>query len=299
MNDEPRATILSTETEALPDYLRRRERELIPKTAAPRGMLIPTEKELDAVRQSMEVVGIQRSYGDELTPFLDDESQSRGLSSHTAPKHLMIDGVAVNFTIKEMILAVLKDHFRTGATPVELRDYFKAVYGRDVDRASISPQLARSRDNGMISQSPEGFWRLPNSVAEKQIKEMIVQAFLNRFQKNAAVTALADLIRKEFGRFVETSNLLRQLHSLREDKIVIHEHNRDTWALDRKFREYFMLPDGPGLRGAMRKLQDDSDIAPQSPRPDRFPSPIFSAHKPAGAASARHSLRPLFSEGRE
>lgn len=274
MNDESRANVLSTETEALPEYLKRRELELIQQTAALRGMLVPKEKELDAVRQAMQAVGIQPSYAAALTPFLDDESQAGGSLAHTivtVPKQLVINGVAVNLTIKEMILAALKDHFHVGATPVELRNYFKAVYGRDVDRASISPQLARLRDNGMISQSPEGFWRLPKSVAEKQIKEMVIQAFLNRFQKDATVAALADFIREEFGRFVEHSYLLRQLHSLREDKIVTHEHNRDAWALDRKMRENFMLHDGPELRDAMRQLQDDSDTVPQDHRPHRFP----------------------------
>lgn len=58
------------------------------------------------------------------------------------------------FTIKQMILSALKDHFHDGATPTDLRDYMKNAYERDIDRNSISPQLARLREEGAVRQQP-------------------------------------------------------------------------------------------------------------------------------------------------
>jgi DNA-binding transcriptional ArsR family regulator len=268
MNDE-HLNVVSTETEALPSYLKRRERELIQQTAAIRGMLIPKEKELADVRQAMQAVGIQPSYASQMEPFLEekDAGSSSSAASHTVvtiPERLIVNGVVVSLTIKEMILAGMKDHFHNGATPIELRDYFKAVYGRDIDRNSISPQLARLRDNGMIEQSPEGFWRRPKSASEKQVKEMVIQALLNRFHKDATVKAFHDYIHEEYGRSIEIPNLLRQLHSLRESEILTHNINSDSWSFAPKKREVFMMYDHPSMREAMRELRDDSDSAAES-----------------------------------
>jgi hypothetical protein len=63
-------------------------------------------------------------------------------------------------TIKQMIDSALRDHFRDGATPAELRDYFKTAYGRDVSRSSISPQLARLQDAHRIEPTESGKWTL-------------------------------------------------------------------------------------------------------------------------------------------
>jgi hypothetical protein len=62
-------------------------------------------------------------------------------------------------TIKQMIDNALRDHFRKGATPIELREYFWIAYGRNIDRNSISPQLARLREGGRVIPVG-GKWKL-------------------------------------------------------------------------------------------------------------------------------------------
>ena len=157
-----RFNALAAGDEALPDYLKRRERELVQQTAALRGMLAPKEKELAEVRQAMQAVGIQRSYADELRPFLDQDQQNPyGILNQNPYTPLPL--LSQSMTIKEMILRALNDHFREGATPSELRDYMSTAYGREIDRNSISPQLARLREEGVIMQSnhpSDGKWRL-------------------------------------------------------------------------------------------------------------------------------------------
>jgi len=68
-------------------------------------------------------------------------------------------------TIKAMILTALSAHFHDGATPAELRTFIKDVFGREIDRTSMSPQLARLREEGAVEQS-DTKWRL--SERERQ-----------------------------------------------------------------------------------------------------------------------------------
>jgi hypothetical protein len=152
----------AAQDETLADYLKRRERELIQQTAAIRGLLAPKEQELATVRQAMQAIGVQQSYVDQLQPFLDQASDqppppTHGLlnSTEARPAPGILNSPAAGFpwealTIKDMILNALKDHFHSGATPSELSEYMKTAYGRDVDRNSIGPQLARLRDERLV-----------------------------------------------------------------------------------------------------------------------------------------------------
>jgi hypothetical protein len=271
MSDDPQpnallsVNILSSDGDvSISKYLVRRERELVQQTAALRGMLGPKEKELADVRQAMQAIGLTPSpyaeHVEALKPFLDGSqknppSHGGAFTAYPTPLSLLTE----NLTIKEMILRSLDDHFHNGATPSELSSYMLNAYGRTIDRNSISPQLARLRDNGMIEQSPEGFWRIPKSAGKKPIKEMIVQALLNRFHRDVTVKALHEYIREEYGRVIETPNLLRQLHSLRESDILTHNINRDAWSFAPQKREAFMMQSGFEFERVMRQLQDDPD----------------------------------------
>jgi hypothetical protein len=181
MDDTQQRTRLLAAEETLPDYLKRRERELVQQTAALRGMLAPKEKELAEVRQAMQVVGVQRSYTDELNTFLDpDEKNPYGGGTPNQNPYQLLSEMAgqagtplpllvESMTIKEMILRALSDHFHDGATPTELREYMRAAYSRDVDRNSISPQLARLRDEGHVQNAnvlnESGKWQLTRGVS--------------------------------------------------------------------------------------------------------------------------------------
>lgn len=152
--------------ETLADYLKRRERELIQQTAAIRGMLIPKEKQLEEVRQAMKAIGLERSYAEELKSFVDQgqDTPPPNCLSNTleAAAFQTMQAIAEGLTIKDLILRALNDHFHLGATPSELSDYMKAAYGREIDRNSISPQLARLRDEGLVQNTNalSGKWEI-------------------------------------------------------------------------------------------------------------------------------------------
>lgn len=177
-NPRPPANALSTMSdEQLSDYLKRRERELVQQTAAIRGTLAQKERELEQLWQAMKAIGIQRSYVEQLKPFLDQVGESLAMDdgllnpTETCPRNILLAPLPwenplaqAPQTIKEMILRALNDHFHQGATPSELRDYFKTAYGKEIDRNSISPQLARLREERLVQNTnalnESGKWQL-------------------------------------------------------------------------------------------------------------------------------------------
>ena len=166
-------------SEPLSEFLVRRERELTQQIDALRGQIVPKEQEREQIRTAMRALGLLTeapsaqpaspldallgtSPASVLATALSDGSILAippSNSGHTPPSL----GELLNptpLTIKQMALAALRDHFRQGATPAELRDYMKTAYGRDVDRNSISPQLARLRDQGAVQQHNDGKWSI-------------------------------------------------------------------------------------------------------------------------------------------
>jgi DNA-binding transcriptional ArsR family regulator len=163
----------------LADYLEIRERELESQISNVRGHLAPLEAELAQVRKIRSLIADARAAG--LTDLASDavlpdppagnfskvdvvaESALRALQSINEPRS-QLEVAAEQLTIKQMILRALRDHFDGGATPTELRDYMWSAFNKNVDRNSISPQLARLRDEGLVEQPPEllneGKWRL-------------------------------------------------------------------------------------------------------------------------------------------
>jgi len=88
-------------------------------------------------------------------------------SAHTPPSDPLAELAKIiseppppTMTIKQMIMAALRDHFHNGASPTELRDYMRAVYAKDVDRNSISPQLTRLREQGAVDMLTDGKWKI-------------------------------------------------------------------------------------------------------------------------------------------
>lgn len=183
VNQLATATVGANE-ESVGDFLQRRERELIQQTAALRGALVPKEAELAKVRQAMEALGIAPNGG-----ILGSLTLAAGmLSNASSPDHLPggfhpqgntpLPLLAGSMTIKEMIMNALTDHFQNGATPSELRDYMRNAYGREIDRNSIGPQLARLREEGAVEAAkfnegkPDegatvGKWRLKEKVERR------------------------------------------------------------------------------------------------------------------------------------
>ncbi|MGA8612285.1 MAG: hypothetical protein WB760_11300 [Xanthobacteraceae bacterium] len=131
---------------ALDEFLRRRHWHLSREAKAIMAALAPKEKELEKVQAAMQKYGIAGAM-----VRLDALPEGGVTVELEAP------------TIKQLIVDALRDHFRNGATGAELRDYFLAVHGRDIDRTSISPQLTRLREEGIVEQmtgADEGKWKL-------------------------------------------------------------------------------------------------------------------------------------------
>jgi hypothetical protein len=152
--DDPRPHVLLSEEEPLADYLKRRERELMQHAAAIRSTLAPVESQLEDVRRAMKAIGVQPGYVEQLLPYLDQSEAKPGILN--SPLYIE------SLTIKEMVLRALSEHFNEGATPSELSEYMRRSYRRDVDRNSISPQLARLREEGLVENTNalSGKWQL-------------------------------------------------------------------------------------------------------------------------------------------
>ena len=156
----------------LADYLEIRERELESQISNVRGHLASLETELAQVRKIRSLIADARAAGfidlasDAVLP--DPPAQSSleqvaqafqpAVSQLLAAQQLAF-AESEPLTIKEMILRALRDHFEKGASPSELRDYMRAAFGKEVDRNSISPQLARLREDGMVDMLNDGKWK--------------------------------------------------------------------------------------------------------------------------------------------
>jgi hypothetical protein len=140
--------------EPVNEFLVRRERELTQQIDALRGQIVPKEQERFAIRTAMYALGLLNKFEMPTETSLDElVGVPPSNSGHSTPNF-------PTFTIKQMALAALRDHFHKGATPSELRDYMKTAYGRDIDRNSIGPQLARLRDQGAVQQHNDGRWSI-------------------------------------------------------------------------------------------------------------------------------------------
>lgn len=148
----------------LAQYLDIREKELESQRSVVLGHLKPIDDELAQVKKMKALIASAREAG------LTDLASEALLAAPPQPPSGPIEAVQTaalkalseaDLTIKEMILRALRDHFHnTGASPSELRDYMKSAYEKDIDRNSISPQLARLREESMVDQLSDGKWKL-------------------------------------------------------------------------------------------------------------------------------------------
>ncbi|PCJ68820.1 MAG: hypothetical protein COA62_13390 [Rhodobiaceae bacterium] len=74
-------------------------------------------------------------------------------------------------TLKDLIKKALKEQFPEGATANELVDFFENAWDREVQRTSLSPQLSRLKDEGVVVLE-DNRWRLVKHQAMQPEKEM-------------------------------------------------------------------------------------------------------------------------------
>ena len=79
-------------------------------------------------------------------------------------------GVAREPIFKDKVRHALKTQYPQGATARELLQYINSNWGRQVKRASLSPQLSRLRQEGVITVE-NSIWKLV-TIEEKKISPM-------------------------------------------------------------------------------------------------------------------------------
>jgi len=132
------------------EFVRRRHWSLSKEANGIMASLTPKEQELENVQAAMQKLGVPGAI------VRLDALPGSGVTVEL--------GVEAP-TIKELILDALRTHFRHGATGTELSEHFLNVHGRNHDRTSISPQLTRLREEGIVEQVPgsDGKWILKTS----------------------------------------------------------------------------------------------------------------------------------------
>lgn len=140
------------------------------KASKLRDQLAPIEKDLADIRRAKAALGMNTSQ----SPLTD-------LIVHFATKKLDAKALAAQtlaggydpferLTIKGLVIKALDEHFREGATTQQLLDFFRDAWGRNVERASLSPQLSRLQSDGAITRLGELWKILPRGVSEEELK---------------------------------------------------------------------------------------------------------------------------------
>jgi hypothetical protein len=157
---------------SLRSFLERRERELTHQLAALRGQIESKQRELDEIKKvRATLTSSPPSPPDNISvevaaDVVRAEASRRSVNLIQQITNAAVTGLPAleqNPTIKSMILTALSSHFQDGATPAQLRTFIRDVFGREIHRTSMSPQLARLREEGVVEQSGTK-WR----IAERQ-----------------------------------------------------------------------------------------------------------------------------------
>jgi len=72
-----------------------------------------------------------------------DQCSFHGVVSPSPYEHL---------TMKQLVMKALTEHFQSGATAKQFREFFRDAWARNIDRASLSPQLSRLRSEKIIDR---------------------------------------------------------------------------------------------------------------------------------------------------
>jgi hypothetical protein len=149
--------------ESLREFLDRRERELLSE-------LLPTEATVAAIRAELAEIRRARNGvgGIPMPPSaallgsgpLDAIAPLTGIPFPDLSSPLLAKSDE-RPTIKELVvnaLATNQEFRRYGATAAELKECLKHMFDRDVEMSSLSPQLSRLRDDGVLTLE-NGKWK--------------------------------------------------------------------------------------------------------------------------------------------
>jgi len=141
-------------------YLAEREQKLKAELASLRGRIAPIERELFEIAQAQRAVGsvaaepfqaplFQTEPDEHVDPEAADlwKEYKRILAERTANPYFRL-------TIKQLVLKALNEQFHSGATALELLEFFESAWGRDdIARTSLSPQLSRLKAEQKIDRN--------------------------------------------------------------------------------------------------------------------------------------------------
>lgn len=175
--------------ETLREFFDRRERELKNRLEALQGQLKAITAELAEIERAREAAGpgtvalsaratLRTSGTTRLSPmttmFIDEPVGPPPLPFRSAFSLTGMSAYYASLTIKGLVMQAFKDNekFRQrGVTAGEIREFIRDAYGRDIDRASLSPQISRLFQDNLLF-SVEGTWHLNEALEnEKSLLE--------------------------------------------------------------------------------------------------------------------------------
>lgn len=142
----------------LTEFLAQRETELLDQIEDVRRSLHPLENELAQVRRAKAIISMEAAPRAPVSAFEEfDEIQ-------IAPYAEM--------TMKQLTIKALRDHFPRGATAQKLISFFSDAWGRaDVQRSSLSPQLTRLKQEGVIGLNGKTWYLVTDEKGPDETSE--------------------------------------------------------------------------------------------------------------------------------
>jgi hypothetical protein len=130
------------------EYLLDREAVLLDLIEELKARMVPLENELADVRRAKAALGPAPA------TLLDVARRLATGPPGADPTNFS------SWTLKQMAIRALTDHFQEGATAIQLLDFFKTAYGRDIPRESLSPQLSRLAEKDKLLVRVGKLWKL-------------------------------------------------------------------------------------------------------------------------------------------
>lgn len=134
------------------DLLDQREAELLQARARAMDEIIsPIDRELSEIRRAKAAI---------------EAPEVPGLLRVASGLPAFGDMPVETWTLKQLAVRALSEHFPYGATANQLLAVFKSAYGREIARESLSPQLSRLKDDNIIKLDGK-LWKLVRPEREE------------------------------------------------------------------------------------------------------------------------------------
>lgn len=116
-----------------------------------------------------EIKALQAQLKQELQDILAAEAAMSPIADKE-PVIKLRKGRGSQFTLKDMVINVLKDH-KTGADALKILELIKLKYGIDVKRESLSPQLSRLKNDDKLLELRGSDWFLTHGKVSASMVE--------------------------------------------------------------------------------------------------------------------------------